>query len=184
MASAVQICNRALIKLGADTIISMTEDSKPARLCNILYTPLREELLRLHPWNFAIARADLAQSTSDPLFGFDFSYPLPVDCLRVLKLDDTTIKYKIEGRSILTDSDEVLLIYIKNETDTTKFDSLFTSALVLKLAIELSYNITGASNVAAGILDEYKNFMREAKLRDGQEGTPDQLENYTWLDSR
>ena len=37
MASVVQICNGALNQLGASTILTLTEDSKNARLCNARY---------------------------------------------------------------------------------------------------------------------------------------------------
>ena len=38
MASIVDICNGALNQLGASTILSLTEDSKNARLCNARFT--------------------------------------------------------------------------------------------------------------------------------------------------
>ena len=72
--SAVQICNNALIKLGANTITSLSDDTKPARLCNKIYTVLRDDLLRSHPWNFAIGRSSLAQLVDAPAFGFSFQY--------------------------------------------------------------------------------------------------------------
>jgi len=41
MASTVDICNGALNQLGATTILSLTEDSKNARLCNNTFTNRR-----------------------------------------------------------------------------------------------------------------------------------------------
>ena len=49
MASVVDICNGALNQLGASTILSLTEDSKNARLCNARYTQVRDSLFRSHP---------------------------------------------------------------------------------------------------------------------------------------
>ena len=51
MASVVDICNGALNQLGATTILSLTEDSKNARLCNSRYTQVRDSVFRSHPWN-------------------------------------------------------------------------------------------------------------------------------------
>jgi len=48
MASVVDICNGALNQLGATTILSLTEDSKNARLCNARYTQVRDALFRSH----------------------------------------------------------------------------------------------------------------------------------------
>jgi hypothetical protein len=50
MASVVDICNSALNQIGASNIISLTEDSKAARICNqrthgiALFTALRLQL--------------------------------------------------------------------------------------------------------------------------------------------
>lgn len=51
MASVVQICNGALNQLGASTILTLTEDSKNARLCNARYENVRDAVFRHHPWN-------------------------------------------------------------------------------------------------------------------------------------
>lgn len=184
MASDVQICNRALIRLGADTITALTEDTKEGRLCNILYDQLRKALLRSHPWNFAIGRAALAASVDTPAFEFTYSYPLPADCLRVWTLYNSDAKYQIEGRNLLTDADTVQIIYIKNITDTESFDPLFSSILSLRIAGELSYDITSNASLGQALMDEYMKLRREAKLFDGQEGSPPQWDSGDWLDSR
>ena len=49
MASVVDICNSALNQIGASNIISLTEDSKAARLCNQRYTFVRDSVFRAHP---------------------------------------------------------------------------------------------------------------------------------------
>ena len=47
MASVVDICNGALNQLGASTILTLTEDSKNARLCNARYTQVRDLVINL-----------------------------------------------------------------------------------------------------------------------------------------
>ena len=86
MPSVVDICNEAMDLLGAATITSLTENSKEARLCNRRFETVRDAVLRAHPWNAAIARADLAQDSATPAFGFSFQYTLANDpyCLRVV----------------------------------------------------------------------------------------------------
>ena len=54
MATEVSICSNALRKLGDSPITALTEDTERARLCNALYEPARDSLLRSHAWNFAI----------------------------------------------------------------------------------------------------------------------------------
>ena len=52
--SAVDICNSALQKLGAASILSFQDNSREARQCNIAYDSNRRSELRKHDWNFAI----------------------------------------------------------------------------------------------------------------------------------
>lgn len=183
--SKVGICNNALIKLGADTITSLTEDTKNARICNIMYDKVRTMLLRSHIWNFAIGRQTLSQLTTAPAFEYAYQYQLPTDSLRVVKVyKDNGMPYKIEGTKLLTDLSSVSLVYIKDEEDPVQFDVSFQEVLSTKLAAEIAYAITGSASRAAQLNDEYKRLVKEAKLWDGQEDIPDDWTNGSWLDSR
>lgn len=182
--SEVQICNNALIKLGADTITSLSDDTKPARLCNKMYSIVRDDLLRSHPWNFAIVRSGLAQLSATPAFGYSYQYQLPGDCLRVLRIKDTNAEYRIEGRKLLTDENTVNLIYIKKVTDVTQFDANFADLVALKLASELAYNITNNASLSQGMVDLFERRLRRAKMNDAQEDSLYILQTDTFVDSR
>ena len=101
MASVVDICNSALNALGASTIISLTENSKNARLCNQRYEPVRDAVFRSHPWNCLQKRVELAKDTTAPVFEFSNAYTLPADSLRILKSENSNLsnneKFRIEG---------------------------------------------------------------------------------------
>ena len=76
MASVVDICNGALNQLGASTILTLTEDSKNARLCNARYTQVRDSVFRSHPWNCLQKRIQLAVDTVNPKWGSANNYRL------------------------------------------------------------------------------------------------------------
>ena len=80
MSSDVDICNAALNNIGASNIISLSEDSKAARVCNQRYTIVRDAVFRAHPWNCLIRRQELA-SSGTPVFEYSYSYPLPSNTL-------------------------------------------------------------------------------------------------------
>ena len=89
MATEVSICSNALRRLGDSPITSLSDDTERARLCNALYEPARDSLLRSHAFNFSITRASLAKSATTPAFEFANQFILPTDpfCLRVLKME-------------------------------------------------------------------------------------------------
>lgn len=186
MSSEVDICNRALSKIGENTIIALTEDSKAARLCNLFYNDTRDMLLRKHPWNFAIKRVELAKLTTSPVFGFDSEFQLPSDCLRVMftNLQGDNRDFRIEGRKLLTDASSVKIEYIARIEDTTQFDSIFIDALSNQLAAELAYNISDNNTLVQFFMDNAEKSIRMAKSINGQEGIPYPIEADDWLNSR
>jgi hypothetical protein len=97
MASVVDICNTALNQLGASTILTLTEDSKNARLCNARYTQIRDAVFRSHPFNCLQKRVELSSSTTTPAWGYSFQYDLPGDCLRLLRILDELLRETISA---------------------------------------------------------------------------------------
>ena len=124
MASIVDICNGALNQLGATTILSLTEDSKNARLCNSRYTQVRDALFRSHPWNCLQKRIELAADSVAPAWGFSYQYTLPADCLRLLVILDYDSNYKVEGRKVLSNTSSMKILYVARVTDPNEYDEL------------------------------------------------------------
>jgi hypothetical protein len=182
MASAVEICNRTLIRLGEETITSLTDDSDRARICNNIYPEVLDSLVSEYPWNFAIQRATLARLLDTPVWDFAYAYQLPTDpyCLRVLETDeDDTITYpwRREGDTIVTDATSVNIKYLGRIVDPNKIPPLVRELIAIRLAAEIAYPITGDARLSPSLWDLYKQKEREAKLVNGQEGTPRRIES-------
>ena len=191
MATEVSICSNALRKLGDSPIASLTEDTERARLCNALYEPARDSLLRSHAWNFAITRASLAQISSTPAFEYSYQYALPTDpfCLRVLKMEFDDYEFKIEnlagqGRVLLTNEGTANIIYIARITDPKLFDSIFVSTLTAKLASEMAYPVTNSAALQKEMERVYKLKLTEARSIDSTEGFTDDIVSDTFTDFR
>lgn len=190
MASDVDIASAALNLLGDAGITSFTEDNDRARLANRFFNRTRDELLRAHPWNFALFRERLAQNTVSPDFGYENSFALPNDpfALRVLSLGDPKfdppMKFNIEGRDLLTDESEADCIMIARIEDPNLFNDLFTSALEYKLAMKMAYPITGSMQVSRDFFGLYKDILREARSIDAQEGTMDEVIDQSLIEIR
>ena len=165
MASVVDICNSALNALGASTIISLTENSKNARLCNQRYEPVRDAVFRSHPWNCLQKRVELAKDTTAPVFEFSNAYTLPADSLRILKSENSNlsnnVKFRIEGKKLLTNEDTIKILYVAKITDTTQYDTSLIETLSAKLAAELCYPITQSSTLMDRMFALYES---KAKL--------------------
>jgi|TARA_R110000803_G_scaffold24974_2_gene59873 hypothetical protein len=185
MASEVQICNLALAKVGDEQITSLTENSKAARLCNLVYEPMRDTTLRSHPWNFAIQRVELAASTETPSYEYNAQFALPSDFLRLLgtnMLD--AAKFTVEGNLLLCNASALKIKYIYQVTDPNKFDWLFIEALSARIAAELSIAMTDSRTLTVDLFNLFSTKLADARSADATEGTPDDITADTWLNSR
>ena len=169
MASVVDICNGALNQLGASTILTLTEDSKNARLCNARYTQVRDSVFRSHPWNCLQKRVQLAADTDTPAWGFTKQYTLPADCLRVLTILDYDADYKIEGRKILTDNSTMKILYISRVEDPNEYDELLRETLSAALAADIAYAVTSSNPTATNMFNLFQSKLKEARFVDSTE---------------
>jgi hypothetical protein len=163
MASIVEICNGALNQLGATTILSLTEDSKNARLCNQRFTQVRDAVFRSHPWNCLQKRQELAADTTAPAWGFKFAYTLPADCLRLLRILDYDSNYKVEGRKISA-----------------------------ALGADIAFAVTSNNQTATNMYNLFQDKLKDARFVDSTEGQnidqdlgmSDQIDASTFIKSR
>ena len=172
MASKVGIANLALTILGADRITSLEDNNENARRLTAIYDDCLEDVLRSHPWNFAITRQQLAQLVTVPAFGYSHEYQIPGDCLRVIEVSDGTnliTDFKIEGRKLVTDDEEIYIKYIGNITDPNQYTSQFVMVLSSRLASELAYAITNNKANAELVMNLYQQRLQNAKQTDAQE---------------
>ena len=170
MASTVDICNGALNQLGATTILSLTEDSKNARLCNSRYTQVRDALFRTHPWNCLQVRLELAASTTTPAWGFAYAYTLPANCLRLLRVLDYDSNYKVEGRKILSNASTMKILYISRVTDPNEYDELLRETLSAALGADIAYAVTSNNTTSQNMILSYQEKLRDARFVDSTEG--------------
>ena len=170
MASTVDICNGALNQLGATTILSLTEDSKNARLCNSRFTQVRDSVFRSHPWNCLQKRVELAQDTTAPAWGFEYAYTLPADCLRLLKILDFDSNYKVEGRKILSNTETMKILYVSRVTDANEYDELLRETLSSALSADIAFAVTSNNTTATNMYNLFQDKLKDARFVDSTEG--------------
>jgi hypothetical protein len=158
--SETTIANRALNRLGARSINSISENSAEAFACIAAYAHARDELLRSHRWNFARKRSTLTRFQNPTGHEWLYKYALPADCLRVMEINEEDVwdmsspLFELEGRDIFTDAPTLHLKYIARIENVDLFDVLFTRVLVLSLAADIAEKVTGSAQLAQQMLQE------------------------------
>jgi hypothetical protein len=187
--SKVDIANSALVKIGAEVILSFDDDSKEAQVVKARYDSVRRIVLRMHPWNCATKRTTTSALSTTPDFGWTYQHQLPVDCLRILAVNEEVEykedeDYRIEGRKILADSDEIELKYIYDLEDTNEMDALFAEALAAYLAADIAYSLTQDMQVRENMMVMFRDIVRVAKTADAQEDGRLRMDALEWTESR
>jgi hypothetical protein len=187
MPSQVDLCNKALRRLGEDPIVSLDANSIWGRRCLTALPEVVRTVLSLDVWRSCTKRTELAAESAVPL-GYTSAYPLPADCLRVgaLKLGQYA-NWAIEGNRILTTKpqDESLqIMYVAEVTDPNKYTATLYEAIAMGLAHELSGYST-ATNVAKDeIYQFYVNGVVTAQDINNKEHPVTQLSTTSWIDAR
>lgn len=189
MASKVEIANRALQILGAKRIVALDEDSRNARAINAAFEPVKLAELRKHCWGFATKRAQLAASSTAPLFSRSNSFPLPSDFVRLLPPDPemnlNDMDWVIEGRNIITnDSAPLDVRYVYDVTDPNEMDALFRESFAAKLAEQLCEEITQSNTKIATASLLYKDIIAEAKRANAIEKVAEKPPEDEWVTCR
>jgi hypothetical protein len=178
MASVIQICNRALGRVGnSRTMNSLTERTKEAATCSLFFEDMRDAVLSDFDWNFALTRVALADLGTPPP-DWQYSYAYPSDCMRATELFmpgkhlhgmrspkiifETAANSDGNGRVILTNQPQAWLLYVRRITDPTMFDAIFSDALAWRLAAEIAMPITGNANLGTAAQNRYTQVIASA----------------------
>ena len=183
MTTVVDICNGALTQIGASTITSLTDGSKNADVCNARFGPVKDAVLRSHPWNCAVTRVKLTATGNEPAFGFVKEFALPRNCLRVLQLSQQDIVHRVERDKILCDESDIEVIYIA-DVSQANWDVLLIEAVTAALAADICYAIVGSTTLADYYRGIYQEKLKEARFVDATEGSVTSLESDIFIQSR
>lgn len=180
----VHICNLALGHVGDESVIqSLTEESKAARRCKLVYADARDHLLEAHDWSFARRHVLLALS-GDPAPGlWTFAYARPADAQAIRRIydksADLTLTQEPEPfeigfgneaeRLIFTDVKQAQCRYTARITDATRYSQGFIHALSLKIAVAIAMPMTGSRQILSDVSARYTAAFKEATTMDANQ---------------
>lgn len=166
------IINAALLKVMEPQVVAFNDQAFiPANRAEEIYVETVKEVSREHSWKCLTKRAALTVDEDAPEFEWDYSYPLPDDCLRVVSFNGRPSIYSEnyfvqEGQSILTNDDTAELVYVAYEEDFTKYDNLLTNAITALFASRIASQRRRDPNMGALFFSEYTSALSRARTID------------------
>ena len=180
MTSLVDIVNRALDYLGQQTLMSFDQPGPDAARIRRIWPQVRDSVLREHPWKCATRRGKLNDLKGGPLFGFRHRYQLPPEFLRLVDTEPEDARVAVEGDSLLSDAKPLSIAYVAKVEDPTKYDSLLSECLSIKLAAELCFGVTASVSLAQQLEEKYQRRLRDARGYDAREDAGQQWQPGSW----
>jgi hypothetical protein len=184
--SITDLCNAALSHIGTRSkIAALYEGSPEANACSTHFALARDSLLRAFDWNFARMTAQLG-ALQNPPARWAYKYALPVDCVRLRRLNDVPLILLPETfcelaadrdetgaaiNVILTNASPVSAIYTARVTDPNAWDAGFADAFTYDLAMRICTELSGKEERLQRIAKQRAMAIAEAGAAMANEGS-------------
>ena len=177
--TAIDICNRGLIFIGAEPITSFDDGTTEARVAANIYEDVVQTSLTNARWRFATNQEALNRLTDAPTARFDLAYQQPNDTLIIhaITVNDNPIEYQIYGDMIYADTtttDTVVADYTFRQTEEF-FPSYFVMAVAYSLAQIFATSIARDGSLTQTMATLADAAMRKARSVDSQQQTSRKL---------
>jgi hypothetical protein len=185
--SALVLCSRALLKIGAQPVASLEEGTAEAEVAANLYPAVRDAMLSAHPWSFASGQMELPRLLETPVADYCYAFQLPVDFLRALSAGrpgaGRGIDYRLSENRLHSNQPKVTLSYLFRPAES-EFPPFFASALVTRLAAEFCIPLTESTSRADMLHRLADAEFRQARLTDSQQNTVRAIEDFPLISVR
>lgn len=192
---------KALIFLGEPILGSsgLSEDVKPRRVFDQIYSETIDEILSEAAWNFGTRSVQISNDEAEePLFGYAYSFSVPSDLVRIVSISDVGYftapgglewdGYKREGDHWFADASEIYLRYVSNDSsyggDLTLWTAMFARAHAALLAWQSGLPVTGDERTRDDIYSLYRVSLGRAKNLDAIESPPQTKAEGSWVRAR
>ena len=177
-ASDVSICNQALTWLGANTIMSLNDNSNEAIACKATYEETLNDLLTQRMWTFATQTIELSAPIAGPA-GQGYAYLIP-NTLKIQLIhkvftqssnNPLPVEWARQGQYIISQSAGPLYCVCIVSVTPERMPAYFTQALSACLAADMAMGLTRSIKIMDKFEMVAKNKTESAAAADGRQGT-------------
>ena len=164
MATLLDIANLALSRIGSELISELDRRDKYGLKVSTIVRAARSYVAELHGWSALTDFAVIAPADDTPPFEFSHRFPLPSDCLTLLRVFYTSgIDFRVVKSDIYANANDYLYIsFVRDYGDDVSMYPAFLIDLIARRAeADLSYSIK--KNASAG---RFKHELFSRELQD------------------
>ena len=186
--SAIDLCSRGLILIGAEPITSFADGTTEALVAVNMYEDIVRSALVNTRWRFATNQTQLNLLTDAPTGRYDNAYQLPTDRLMIhaLTVNDNVIAYQLYGDMAYADTadtDTVVCDYTYRPSEEN-FPPHFNIAVIYSLANVFAVSIARDASLGQQMAVMANNAMLKARNVDSQQQTTRSLTQTRFITER
>ena len=186
--SAVDVCSRALILIGAEPITSFDDGNNEALIASNMYEDVARASLLNTRWRFSTNQAVLNRLSDAPTGRFDAAYQLPSGWLmtHVVTVNDTPIEYQTYGDKLFCNeaASSELVLDFTYRADEQGWPSYFTIAVEYELASVFAVSLARDQSLAQLMTQQAATSMMRARNLDAQQQTTRKLSTSRFITNR
>ena len=186
--SAIDLCSRGLILIGAEPITAFSDGSTEALVAVNMYEDIVRSALVNTRWRFATNQTQLNLLTDAPTGRYENAYQLPTDRLLIhaLTVNDNIIGYQLYGDMAYADTadtDTVICDYTFRVSEEN-FPPHFNIAVIYSLANVFAVSIARDASLGEQMAVLANNAMLKARNVDSQQQTTRAIAQTRFLTER
>ncbi len=185
--SAIDICSRALILIGAEPITSFEDDTSEALIAGNMYEDIARTNLTATRWRFATNQAILNRLTDAPTGRFDSAYQLPEYLfLHAVTVRDFQIEYNVYGNKVFCDADpaDVLIADYTYRASEVDWPSYFSVCVEYAMAVVFATALIRDTSLSSLMSNQYEFLMAKARSTDSQQQTTRKIVTSRFITNR
>ena len=185
--SAIDICSRALILVGAEPITSFVDDTSEALIAGNMYEDIARTNLTSTRWRFATNQAILNRLSDAPTGRFTAAYQLPEYIfLHAVTVRDYQIEYNVYGNKVFCDadvSDELIADYTYR-AEEVDWPSYFSVCVEYAMATVFATALIRDQSLAVLMDQQYTRLLAKARSIDSQQQTTRKVTTSRFITNR
>ena len=186
--SAIDICSRALILIGAEPITSFDDGNNEALIASNMYEDIARSALVNARWRFATNQSILNRLSDAPTGRYDAAYQLPSGWLMThsVTVNDTPIMYQTYGNKLYCDEPNTaeLVLDYTYRAEEIDWPSYFTIAVQYEMAAVFASSLARDTGLAASMQQQAQISMMKARGLDAQQQTTRKLDTSRFMAQR
>ena len=185
--SAIDICSRALILIGAEPITSFDDDTTEALIAGNMYEDIVRTNLTSTRWRFASNQAVLNRLSDAPTGRFNSAYQLPENLfVHAVTVNDFAIEYNIYGSKIFCDAsvNDILIADFTYRANEVDFPSYFSVCVEYAMAQVFATALARDLSLANMMQTQYLMLLAKARSTDSQQQTTRKITTSRFITDR